>query len=291
MKKRDDFKNQQMVVLPRAAIEVLKNNTFTQYLYLTDIGIFPKAIDHYRYRKQGSSQYILLLCTEGVGWVECNGVRSKVEKNQFYIIPPHISHKYFAHHTDPWTIYWIHFSGTLANYFSAPFQYPKHLPQSKTARFEDRITIFQELITSLVDFSVSNLEYSSVLLTHFLGSLKYVSQYRKFKEIQAEDAISITRNYILQNLDRKITLQKMAQHCNLSVSHLSMLFKKETSYSPMQYVTMLRVRKACTLLTLSAHKINYIAKIVGFEDAYYFTRVFAKTMGQSPSKYRKMSKG
>ena len=287
MKKKEDFKDQKMIVLPEISIQMLKTNSFTKNLYPTDIGVFPHALNHYRERKQGISENILFICTEGSGWIECFGEKYRLLKNDYFIIPKDTPHRYFADPANPWSIFWIHFTGLEADHFIAPFNYPRQIPESNTARFEDRLQLFNEMLISLEDYSEPNLEYSCVLLTHLLGSLKYLSQFRKLKEVQQKDPVSKAKLYMNENLRSKFTLNDIATYCELSLSHFCLVFKKETSYTPVEYLTMLRIKKACMLLSFTSNKIKHIANEVGYEDPYYFSRTFAKAMGQSPIAYRK----
>ncbi len=287
MKKKDDFEGQKMLVLPSKIIKELKNNQFTSDLYITDIGYFPKARYHYRKRKEGSLEYILLFCVEGRGWIEVDGKKATLNKNQYFIIPRNTPHRYAADHDAPWTIYWIHFAGNKTDHFVFPLGYPRTLKESANARFEDRKQLFEEIYYILDEgYSIDNLEYSSVLLVLLLGSLKYASQFGKATEIHQKDVISNAIYFMKENVERKLSVLEIASHCGLSVSHFCLIFKKKTSRSPLEYFTFIKMQKACTLLNFSTLKINRIAEGLGYDDPYYFTRVFKKVVGKSPSLYR-----
>jgi len=291
MRKKDNFKGQQMLVLPQGAIETLKNNALTKELYLTDIGFFPKAKNHFRKRKQGCSENILFLCTNGKGWIECSGTKFELRKNHYYILPKNRPHKYYADHQHPWTIFWIHFNGHQDHHFIPDESLPQAIPESDDARFEDRLALFRKIMLLLEDFAVDNLVYSSILLQHLLGSLRYLRQFRKREESQGIDKISRAKIFMKDHLHQKLSLEEIAGHIGWSLSHFCLLFKQGTTYTPIEYLTMLRMQKACKLLSLSKQKIHEIAREVGYEDAYYFSRVFKKTMGTSPKEYRLQLKG
>ena len=67
-KKQDGFANQKAIVIPLDIKNILANDEVTKMLYITDIGYYPHAEGHYRTRKHGSHQNILIYCTEGEGW-------------------------------------------------------------------------------------------------------------------------------------------------------------------------------------------------------------------------------
>ena len=64
------------------------------------------------------------LSLEGEGWFELDKHRYAVTANQFFILPKHQAHAYGSNERNPWTIYWIHFNGTKAAFFSAGFDRP-----------------------------------------------------------------------------------------------------------------------------------------------------------------------
>lgn len=289
MRKKDEFEGQKVIVLPEKVKLELKNNALTNYLYITDIGYYPNGKHHYRARKNGSEEHILIFCIEGGGWIELDGKRQVLTKNTYSIIPKNTPHVYAANPENSWTIYWAHFRGEKADSFVYPLDYPRELDTSEISRFKDQIQLFEEIYFNLdAGFTNQSLEYSNILFMHLLGSLKYVSQFIKFKAVQQEDPVSKAILYMKNNLQRKVILSEIASFCELSVSHFCLLFKKQTSYAPVEYLIFLRMQKACKLLEFSSLKIKKIAKNVGYDDSYYFSRIFKNTMGKSPSLYRKL---
>ncbi|WP_422082014.1 AraC family transcriptional regulator [Ulvibacterium sp.] len=287
MKKRDSFEGQKMLVLHKKALTKLRKNKFTRDLYATDVGYFPNALYHYRERESGCLEYILIFCIKGFGWVKINGKRSRISKNQYIIIPKLEPHTYEADNLDPWTIYWIHFAGEKAPNFVYPLDYPREIDRSVNSAFDSRVNLFEEIYYTLEEGHLANnLEYSSVLLTSLLGSFKYHSLFRKAKQTHDRSPISKAVRYMKDNLERKLSIQELATSCGLSVSHFCLLFKRKTSHTPIEHLTFLRMQKACYLLDFSSLRINEIAHKLGYDDAYYFTRVFKKVMGKSPSMYR-----
>src|SRR5450759_4109130 len=117
MYKKEGFKGQRTIVLPHLIQIELGIYPLTKLLFVTDIGFYPNALYHYRGRPSGSEQNILIYCVEGEGWVEINNTHRKVQKNQFFIIPARVPHKYGADSSAPWSIQWLHFSGIISSSF------------------------------------------------------------------------------------------------------------------------------------------------------------------------------
>ncbi|WDH80466.1 helix-turn-helix domain-containing protein [Paenibacillus urinalis] len=85
---------------------------------------------------------------------------------------------------------------------------------------------------------------------------------------------------------REVNLQHVANHLHLHPGHLSELFKKVTGRSFVEFVTELRMKKAEELLSVSPAKLSEIALLIGYEDVKYFSRLFKKHYGLTPSDYR-----
>lgn len=93
--------------------------------------------------------------------------------------------------------------------------------------------------------------------------------------------------YIKQNYITNITLQSLSEKFNLVPSYLSYLYKKYNGISPSDYITKLRIENAMELLTShSTMFLKDIAKTVGYEDPFYFSRVFKSVTGKSPTEYK-----
>lgn len=89
--------------------------------------------------------------------------------------------------------------------------------------------------------------------------------------------------------DPGISVGSIAQHLGLSEGHLSHLFKKETDYTPTNYLTRFRVHKAMELLRDCRAKVYEVAEQVGYRDITYFSATFKKLVGVSPSEYQDTS--
>jgi AraC-like DNA-binding protein len=84
--------------------------------------------------------------------------------------------------------------------------------------------------------------------------------------------------------------EELAGKVNMSVNGFIRLFSTETGTSPLQYSRCKRIEKACLLLHFSKQSIDEIARRTGFQDRYYFSRVFKQITKTSPSKFRKTEK-
>ncbi|MCR5526384.1 MAG: response regulator [Lachnospiraceae bacterium] len=107
--------------------------------------------------------------------------------------------------------------------------------------------------------------------------------------IQEENATDIDRviKRIRENFTKEINLTDLAEEFGMSAATLSTQLKEKLSMTFSSYVTSLRIQKAKELLKNQAVSIQEVAEMAGYTDYFYFTKVFKKVEGISPSKYRK----
>ena len=92
--------------------------------------------------------------------------------------------------------------------------------------------------------------------------------------------------YILKHIQEDICVDDIAGEVHLNASYLMRLFKKETGRSLLEYITDERVRLARDLLLDTDYPINQVADAVGYGNYSYFTRIFKRSVGVTPKKYR-----
>lgn len=119
-------------------------------------------------------------------------------------------------------------------------------------------------------------------------TLNYIDSNKKF-EFQSDEnsnVVPIIINYFEKNYMHNISLNNIAKNMYLSSIYISKLFKEVTGESPINYLINVRLRKAKKLLKKTDMSIKSISQSVGYSDAYYFSKLFKKYIGISPSKFR-----
>jgi len=288
-KQKQGFKGQRLITINPETISNNLHNPLVNNLYATKIGYFPNVKYHFVNKEKGVDYYMIIYCTTGNGWCKVAENIYSITSNQFIILPPNTKYSFGSNNEDPWSIYWIHFKGHLACYFSSNHSKPLNITQCEESRFQDRIQLFEEIYANLeLNHHSNHYSYSSICLVHFLGSFKYIDQFRKLQNNTlvekrfAEKVIYFMR----ENIEQNFTLMDLSKQFSLSTSHFSALFQKETHQSPIKYFIALKIEKACQYIELSNLKITEIYPKLGFQDAAYFSRMFTKIMGISPLQYR-----
>jgi len=237
-KLKHGFKGERSIILPPFVVEELKVEMLSKELYITDLGYYPQAKFHFRERTSKQSlQYILIYCVEGEGWFTLKNHKHIVKQFQFFILPKGEAHSYGSNGEKPWTIYWLHFDGEHARFFAEGFDIPTDISPSVNSRIEERIDLFDEIFSTLSKgYSKNNLIYATTSLFHFLGSMKFLGEYRENSKTPEKDqeTIDAVIHYMRENIERKLSLQELAEHVGFSSSRFSLLFQKKTGYPPLK---------------------------------------------------------
>lgn len=292
MKIKDGFTGERSIVLPKLILDMMKDDPLLSTLHITDIGYYPHASHHFRERHSPIGQYVFIYCVDGHGYFSINGRHHDISPNQYFILPPDNPHSYGADDNDPWTIYWIHFGGSLAPHYAIGASLPCSVDPGRHSRIENRINLFEEIFKTIsAGFNMENMHYAMSLFHHYLGSLRYLQQYRDANSSDNEaDIVDATLHFLAENIERHLSVDEIAAYAGLSASHLSTLFRQRTGHSLMSYFNLLKVRRACDLIDHTSMKLNQICYKLGIADPYYFSRMFTKIMGMSPRAYRNRTK-
>ncbi len=288
LNKQEGFAGQVSVVLPDKIKKWITENPLISTLYVTDIGYYPKARYHFIERPKGAEEDILIYVVEGVGYVAIDNRKFTLRSNQFIVIPRAKQHYYMTDDKNPWTIYWMHVTGRGRIIFEGLFSKVTTIAPSDTSRIAERLRLFDEIIEILsLGYSPGNLEYANLCLLHLIASFKYIEQFRKVNYSTGKDIVKKAILYMKQHIDKKMSLEELAAHFEISVPHFSRLFRQRTRHSPIDYFIQLKMQYACQLLDYSNLRIHEVANATGYDDTYYFSRIFKKVMGVAPLHYKK----
>lgn len=107
-----------------------------------------------------------------------------------------------------------------------------------------------------------------------------------YKSRRRNYLVELTKQYIREHLNERIVLQDIADTFNVSPNYLSQLFKKNEAIGISEYISHAKIEKSMELLRDGTCRIYEIADMLGFESAFYFSKVFKKVTGISPKDYR-----
>ncbi len=115
------------------------------------------------------------------------------------------------------------------------------------------------------------------------------SEIDRLQRKKTKSIISQIMEEIRNRCCEDITIQMLADEFHYTPNYICMLFKKETGESFKEYLTKIRINNAKALITNSSLKVYEIAEKVGYKDPDYFTRIFRKYTGVTPTEFRERS--
>jgi AraC-like DNA-binding protein len=289
MKKSAGFEGELVIEIPQTAIRQCELLPLIGSLFITRMGFYPKAMNHYFKRPAGTSQVILLYCTDGKGWVQLQKSNVKVSAGEAFMISATTPHSYGADPENPWSIYWMHLGGTSNNDAVKALFNNRNAGDALSAGFSSqRDDLFNEIAQVLLKgYSTSNLLFANLSLPYYLSTFISPESFQKNSQNSMQaNPTQLAINFMQGKLSQTLTLDNIAQAAKLSASFFSRKFKQDTGYAPIEYFNHLRIQKACQLLHFSELRINEVALDIGIDDPFYFSRLFKKHMGISPVAYR-----
>ncbi|MCW3112889.1 MAG: AraC family transcriptional regulator, partial [Segetibacter sp.] len=256
-KKKEGFAGQKAVVIPRQILsKQCVKNPVIESLYITDLGFYPKAQFHYRERVHGADQHILIYCIDGKGELEINEKKYTIQRDSFFVIPMNTGHSYRADEHDPWTIYWIHFKGSRSTAIVDLLVKQKGSNLSLLPFHDERLHVFNEMYSNLEKgYSLNNLLYVNMCLWHYLTSFVFSEKFYGSKKAGNISIVDIAIDLMQNKINETLSLEEIAQRVNLSASHFSNLFKKQTGFSPIEYFIHLKIQKASQYLLFTELRV------------------------------------
>ena len=120
---------------------------------------------------------------------------------------------------------------------------------------------------------------------------EYCAYVRQYSVKQYSPLVQKVINHINLNLSTELSLKSLAGMCYISPSYLSNLFKQETGTTLIDYINTQRIKRAAHLMSSTKMSVATVAERVGILDVNYFTKLFKKSMGQTPTQYRRTHAG
>jgi AraC-like DNA-binding protein len=276
--------------VPAFLRERLAAHPLSRGLYPHAMGYYPRAAGHSVQRRQ-HGDHLLLYCTEGSGTLEVDRSRWKVSAGDLMMLPRDLRHGYAASEADPWTLYWVHFDGNLAETFWREMGYRRERPLASVGPSPKLRADFENLL------GVRRSGYSPPVFLHAANQLREMLSYlivvspksemRRAGQFDLDFVHALMQEHINGHLD----LESLASRVGLSKFTFSRKYKLLTGTSPIQNFIYMKMERACYLLDISRRSVQQIAYELGYTDAYYFSRVFRRVVGVPPTRYRAMRYG
>ena len=238
---------------------------------------------------EGRNDYQLLYIAAGKGHFYFKGSKEEtiVPKGNMILFRPKEPQVYYYYAEDKTEVYWVHFTGSQVEDFLDHYELPKDENVFFTGISPDYPWIYNQIIRELQLQRVNYEELLRILLRHILLT---INRYIKEQAQTGTDIINDMEraaHYFRDNYTKNISIEQYAAEHLMSVNWFILSFKNVMKMTPMQYVLSLRIAAAKGFLENSNKNINEISDAIGYDNALYFSRLFKKHTGYSPSQYKK----
>ncbi len=238
--------------------------------------------DHGRTLNEFQLNYI----TEGTGIFEDERGAHPLLPGSIMLVRPGNSHRYKPEQKTGWIENYIGFNGELAHKFLSIPSF-RNVSVIRCGIREEIIDIYFKIFDLAKEEEPGFQQVSSGLIVKLLGHLIAYDKKRNFSGKHIEKVIQVVRFQMREHLDQKVDLERLAEEHSIGYAYLRKMFKKYTGVSPHQYHLEMRIMGAKELLLTSDRSIKEIAFDLGFESVHYFSRIFKKKTGLSPSEWRR----
>ncbi len=285
--------------LPKSSVRFLVPKPMIKQLQLSSLsrGLIPLAFGYYEnasghnIKRSDHDDHLLLFCISGTGKIKANGQTFNLNPNQMVFLPKGTAHEYQADIKSPWSIFWAHVDGHMFAEFMDIIGIKESNLVLTLTEPQPVIDEFKQLINSRsLGYQLNRFFVASNMLKKILSLVTLQRPVISMSINRNLSSYSINA-YLEDNLSEMLSLDDMCEHFGLSKFHFAKKFQQLMGNSPLKYFMELKVQQACKLLDSSDIAIKVIAKTLGYEDPYYFSRLFKSIIGISPKQYRQSRHG
>jgi AraC family transcriptional regulator of arabinose operon len=270
-------------VIPSRVISQLSAHPLTRDLYPLAFGHYRRAYGHHM-RRDRHDDDLLIYCTEGLAQLEAGDQRFTIAAGDLVLLPAGVRHHYSSDPAQPWTLHWVHYAGPLAEAFREHMGFGPGVYTRRIGRDPRLLVDFNGLLAvRQTGFRSQALVHASNRLRQLLTAVSLCDEKDHSRPMLD---LELIHDFMRDNLGERLSLKDLADLVNLSPAHFATRYRQLTGVAPIQHFLHLKVEQACQLLDTTEHSFTAISAALGYEDAYYFSRLFKKVMGQSPRSYR-----
>lgn len=270
--------------------EYIENHNSLMYKLTSDLSFYSAGYEEcapgYGYGPKYRPYHLIHFVVRGKGTLHINEHIFHISAGDCFLIPAGKVSYYEASKTDPWCYAWANFLGINSQMYL--YQLMSTSKDKYILHNLDTVK-YKELIFKIM--SMKGNSTSKYLLSNstFLQILAMLFDEVKFSDnnLKKLSIIDEIKFYLDVNYTEKVKLKDLARKFGIHPNYLTRMFHAKYGISPKQYLTSLRLYRACKLLTTTDLSIAIIASSLGFDDQFIFSKIFKKEYDMSPSVYRK----
>lgn len=235
-------------------------------------------------------EFQLVFIASGSGVFDSQSVpRQPVHEGSVLVLFPNEWHRYRPNASTGWTEYWIGFSGREATRIMGGFFSPR-VPVLSVAQPDVLVGHFEHILEWLrrpLFLGKEQILASQVPLA--LALLRSGPPPSSADPPSEEQFVILAKAMMLEQLDRRADLEKLARDLGISYSKFRFAFKRQTGFPPREYENRIKLNRARDLLNREGRSVSETAGLLGYSSVYYFSRAYKRHFGHPPSAGRKRS--
>lgn len=241
----------------------------------------------YTLRPKGRIDFQLIYIAAGKAHFHFGDDEKIIHAGHMILYRPKEPQRYEYYAEDQTEVYWVHFTGGNVTNLLRSYG----LTHDKKVFYCGSGPEYQTLFRSMIDELQMCRDSYTEMLEMYLRQI-FIRLQRCFKNSvvkdtsHADEEIDRAATYFSEHYSEAINIDEYAEKIHVSTSWFIRNFKQYTGVTPMQYILSKRIYNAEALLHNTQYNISEIAHIVGYDNPLYFSRLFKKMKGISPSEYR-----
>ena len=241
------------------------------------------------WRPRGRLDYQLLYVVSGKAHFYFDDAERIVTAGHMVLFQPRQEQHYEYFGTDKTEVYWVHFTGSNVKNILRRYDVPLDTSVFYSGTSVIYAYLFKEMINELQTCRTGYEELLTMYLQQILILVQRIRlERRPSVNTHIQEEMEYARRYFNEHYNEQINIEEYAESRNMSVSWFQRNFKQIANCSPMQYLLTIRMNNAASLLESTDYSMAEISAIVGYDNPLYFSRLFKKQNGVSPSEYRKL---
>ncbi len=240
------------------------------------------------HRPRGRLDFQLLYIASGKAQFYFDGREQTVAAGHMVVYRPKEEQKYRYYGPDQPEVYWVHFTGNNVTNILRQYGIADSMRVLYTGVSMEYRHIFTQMIQEL-QLCRENYEELLVLLLRQLFILiqRQIGAPARARSRFAAAEFEAAAQYFDEHSQSALCVEDYAASHGMSTSWFIRGFKELTGVTPMQYILSLRIANAQNLLETTDYNVSEISRIVGYENPLYFSRIFRKQCGVSPTDFRR----